>query len=38
MLESKGHEVQEAADGQEGLDLIISDALMPVVDDPLLEE
>lgn len=40
MLESRGHEVQEAADGQEGLemlrlhkpDLIISDALMPGMD------
>ena len=40
MLEGKGHEVQEAADGQEGLDmlrllkadLIISDALMPGMD------
>jgi PAS domain S-box-containing protein len=40
ILESKGHEVQEAAEGQEGLemlrchkiDLIISDALMPGMD------
>ena len=40
MLKSKGHEVQEAADGREGLeilrlhkpDLIISDALMPGMD------
>ncbi len=40
VLESKGHEVQEAAEGQEGLemlklhktDLIISDALMPGMD------
>ncbi|MBW2709489.1 MAG: response regulator [Deltaproteobacteria bacterium] len=40
MLESRGHEVQEASDGREGLemlrlhkpDLIISDALMPEMD------